>query len=134
MKTLEDVGIDYNNGEYENTMKYPNKSKYKENHIFDEDQTVKWNREEVVRQNELIDLEKKAYSNESNRLNNKLYDDAVNGLMEEYKFNKKQAEKIWNYVYAEKHSHMNDVFYFAGELADIIEEVIKLKNTRGISK
>lgn len=127
MKTLEDVRTDYNNGEYKNTMEYPNKSKYKEDYIFDENKTVKWNREMVIKENEFIDLYKRTYRDESNRLNNKLYEDAVESLMDEYGFNKKQAEKIWGYAYAEKHSYMNDVFSFAEELADIIEEVIKLK-------
>lgn len=127
MKYLEDIKNDYANGEYKNKLEYPTKSKYKEGHIFDENQTVKWNRNMVVRQNELIENDKKVYYTETNRLNKKLHEDAVKAIMNESKFNKAQAEKIWEYAYAEKHSYMNDVFNFVEELINLIEQIIRLK-------
>lgn len=127
MRTLEDVQRDYNNGVYKNKLKYPNKSKFKEDTIFDEDKSVRWNREEAIRQNEKIDQEKKEYQKETNRLENQLQDDAIKALMESYKFNIDQASKIWHYAYSEKHSYMSDVFIYADELANFIEEFNKIK-------
>lgn len=119
----------WDNNEYKNKMDYP-KNKYKEGHIFDENQSVKWNKEEVIRHNELIDIKKKEYQAESNRLNSKLWNDVVEALMEDYNFNKAQAEKIWSFAYAEKHSYMGDTFGYAEELADLVSDIIMLSNVK----
>ncbi|MNV13073.1 hypothetical protein D3C71_1037010 [compost metagenome] len=60
-------------------------------------------------------------------MSNKLEEDVVNALVEEYRFTIAQAEKIYGYAYREKHSCMNDVFYFVTELADLFEELEKAK-------
>ena len=35
-------------------IRFPRRTQYLESHVFDEEKSVRWNREEVVRQNQLI--------------------------------------------------------------------------------
>lgn len=83
----------------------PTYKKYKEGTIFDEDKSVKWNREEVAKRNLLYDDEVKNL----NRQKNQMYTELIN-LIKRYitqatKVSDKQATKIWNYVYEEYHSY-----------------------------
>lgn len=127
--SINNIKDSWNNGDYKNKMEYPDATKFKETHVFDEEKSVKWNKEKVIYENNLINESKRVYQEESNRLNRKLHDDAVNALIDEYSFNKAQAERIWSFAYSEKHSHMNDVFYFVIELADLAEDLITLNKS-----
>jgi len=124
--TIDVIKSNWKSGAYKNKLPYPNKTKYKEWHVFDENKTVKWNKEEVVRQNVIIDEEKEQYQKESNYWQCQLNDDVIKALVNSYDFNKAQAEKIWNFAYNEKHGNMNDVFYYVEEIADFIESVMQL--------
>lgn len=125
-KTLEDIRKDYNDGVYVSKLKYPTAKKFPEGYIFDEDKSVKWNKEEVQRRNQEIADQYSAYRAENARLNNNLGDDVMNALVAEYGFSREQVLKIWGYAYNEKHSVMNDVFNFVTELADFYEEMVRL--------
>lgn len=120
MKTIEDVYVSYNNGDYNSKLGYPKAMRLPENHIFDENQSVKWNREKVQEHNDRIVKEKEAYNEDSNRLAAQLRADAVEALQNEYDLTKKQAELVEAYAYQEKHSYMGDYinsFYDLGPLA-----------------
>ena len=76
------------------------------NHIFDEDQSVKWNREQV-------ELNNKKYQSEVARLNtekNKARDSVYNLIIEKiqyevgHRLSRKKAEAIWNRAYEDGHS------------------------------
>ncbi len=76
------------------------------NHIFDEDQSVKWNREQV-------ELNNKKYQSEVVRLNtekNKARDSVYNLIIEKiqyevgHRLSRKKAEAIWNRAYEDGHS------------------------------
>ena len=54
MKTLYKVQEAYANKEYDVDLDFPRLNRYKEFHVFDEEKSVKWNREEVERQERLI--------------------------------------------------------------------------------
>lgn len=75
-KTIEKIINDYNNGVYtpkDTGKKIP--AKYPTGYIFDEEQSVRWNREELERQNRLIDDEWQILIAEENRLGAMLRDD-----------------------------------------------------------
>lgn len=122
MKSIYHVRIDYENGEYDNKIPYPRKSKLKEDHVFDENKSVKWNREEVVRYNKSVDEERIKYREETNRLSAKLHDDIINALVNEYNFTKNQANKIYDYAYMHWHSCMSDFLNNLEELCELIDE------------
>lgn len=74
--------------------------KYREDHIFDEDKSVKWNREEVVRQNQEQKVLREQASLMRQESNEYFYEELYRYIMEEaiydYRFTKAQAEVIWN--------------------------------------
>lgn len=93
---------------------------FAETHVFDEEQTVKWNREMVEKENqkrvskmqELIST-KNAIEKEQTDL---LYEEVENA----YGIPRKAAEKLWSKAYDDGHS---DGFY---RVLDIFEEYLDL--------
>lgn len=96
------------------------------NHIFDEDQSVKWNREQV-------ELNNKKYQSEVARLNtekNKARDNVLELIYDKiqyevgHRISRKKAQAIWSYAYEKGHA-----FGFTSiqsELSDIIDLAITL--------
>ncbi|MNV70334.1 hypothetical protein D3C71_1632940 [compost metagenome] len=126
-RTIDEIRQAYSKGEYRTRLEYPSIPRFAVGHYFDRDKTVAWNEEEKERRINEAKEKRNQYNAESNRLSSKLENDMVEAIMEEYNFNKAQAEKIYSYAYREKHSCMNDVFYFVTELADFFEELQKMK-------
>lgn len=100
-------------------------SKVSANHIFDEDQSVKWNREQV-------EVNNKEYQNEVARLNtakNKARDSVVELILDKiqsevgHKLSRKKAQAIWSMAYEEGHS-----FGFYG-IINHLSELIDLADT-----
>lgn len=80
-------------------MKYPNTKKYSENHIFDEDKSVKRNKEMVLQKNDEIAKQIKEYKVEKNRLHTLFREDIMKSLVKYYNVNEKIAEVIYNKIY-----------------------------------
>ena len=96
------------------------------NHIFDEDQSVKWNREQV-------ELNNKKYQSEVARLNtekNKARDSVYNLIIEKiqyevgHRLSRKKAEAIWNRAYEDGHSF--GFYEIRCRLSDLIDLAITL--------
>lgn len=124
-KIITDIHKDYNEGVYKNNFPFPERF-LREGTVIDEEQSVKWNREMVVQKNNELKQQREDYDNESARLSEQLHNDMVQAIMEEYDFNEAQASKIYSYAYSEKHSSMSDVFTYAIELSEFIEEFNKI--------
>ena len=99
----EDIIEKINNGDYDikNTL---NKKQYPENYVFDENKSVKWNKEEVVRQNEEI---KKAIKSKFDG-QNQFKRDVIQYILEHQllsgsKLNENQAEKIYRKGWEDGH-------------------------------
>lgn len=109
MRTIENVWEDYRNDKYTYTSVVA-PPKLPENYVFDENRTVKENRQMVEENNEL----RKRIIHENivgqNNLIKKLREEIVEILMNEYKFNKKQAEFIESRCYERNHAFFNDYF------------------------
>lgn len=78
---------------------------YKNGYIFDEDKSVKWNREEVERRNNEYNEELKRLNTEKNAMLLKWIDAVKLYIIEETKVKKTQADKIYNYLYTEYHNY-----------------------------
>lgn len=122
---VEDVQRNYREGLYTNQMEYPNSRKYKENHIFDENESVKWNRKKVIEENEKIEKQREIYGAHTEELNEKFRDDCISALINQFKLNGKQAEIIYGYVYREYHSSIHDMCIYLEEIGSVIVDVIK---------
>ena len=109
-----------------NLPRRSNKKPYASNHIFDEDQSVKWNREEVERQNAAIEREDR-------ELHDAYYDavrnaetDIVRYLVKEYSnISEDKIKKIYQLAY-------RDVFdnnYRMDYTLDYCEEILEIFNS-----
>lgn len=126
-KSLGEIISDFSAGAYNSALPYPT-GKFRENHVFDEEQSIKWNKEEVVRRNNEYEQQRNEYRDDKNRLEKLLKDDMVYNLVYDFDLNQEQAEYTYDIAYAEKHSSMTDVFYYAVELA---EYFVKMKAIEG---
>lgn len=93
--------------------------KVSERHIFDENKSVKWNKEQVQRNNEDYLKEVARLNTEKNKFRDSIYNDIFYTIKCEVGHNLsiKKAEAIWGYVYDLKHS---------SGIADVIEELQSL--------
>lgn len=113
---------------YDSQVKYPS-GKFSENHIFDEDKSVRWNREEVERQNNNRLAQIKAYRESEAQGEKDFRDDVIQYLLENYRINKNQkiAERIFSKAYDDGHSGgYGEVLTHAEEIADLIEDVLAM--------
>jgi hypothetical protein len=80
----------------------PKEHRYSENHIFDEDKSVKWNREEVVRRNEEIRNERNTLQTTRYKAINDAEIEIIKYLCESYPtINENAVKKIYNKTYNE---------------------------------
>lgn len=116
-------------GYYNSTVEYPKSTRYRENHVFNEDKSVKWNREEVVRKNAEIDKLKADYRDSVNAGIEKFENDVIDYLMNNNSFkNKKIAEKIYFKAYESSHSGgLSEVLNKADDLGDFVYDIIEIK-------
>lgn len=124
---IDDISSKYRNGDYDNKMESPySLRKYREDYVFDEDQSVKWNREEVIRKNKKVQDKKDTYKAESSRLQNQLNDDIIKAIMFEYGFNEEQAQIINGHAYDKHHSSgYYEILNCLNEICDIFQRFEK---------
>ena len=107
--------------------------KYKAGHIFDENMSVKWNRDKLEEEN-------KKFQNEVSRLNTaknkallavhelvyqKIQDDVGHNL------SRTAAEKIFNYAYDDKHAYgFYEVRWELERLAELFVEILEMPTSR----
>lgn len=94
---------------------------YKENDILDENKSVKWNREEVLRRNEKMNEEKRRHQElvcqELKKIESFIKDKIMN-----FGFTEEQTEKIFQKAYENAHSNgYREVYEEAMDLSDFIK-------------
>lgn len=104
-----------------------NIKKVKPDHVFDENKSVKWNREQV-------EINNATYRAEVARLNtekNKAREDVVNMIVEKIQsemgtsFSKRKAKAIWEFAYEERHSYgFYDVHAYLFKLIDLAKILV----------
>lgn len=104
----------------------PTRHRLKPDTVIDEDKSVKWNREEVQRQNDLYEQEVKELNSKKNRLRDSLYDEIYEKISYELDIPKDKAKPIWAYAYNEGHSYgVHGVVQLVMELIDLFNDVLK---------
>ena len=103
-----------------------NKKPYASNHIFDEDQSVKWNREEVERQNATIEQEDRELHEAYYKATADAQAQIIKYLVKEYSnISEDKIEKIYQLAY-------RDVFdnnYRMDYTLDYCEEILEIFNS-----
>lgn len=116
-KNITEVKNDFFNGAYDpKPVKYP--ILLKDGYVFDEDKSVKWNREKVEIHNEKLMDEYRALVSANDGLREKLKNDIVDALSDSYNVSKGAVEVAYSYA-------MNEVPNMF-ELIDKVEEVLDL--------
>lgn len=95
------------------------------NYVYDENKSVKWNREHQQELETKYASEIKEYTSKSNAKYKEFYYDVLKVLSEEFRFNAKQAEIIFSRAYDDSHDvGLLGVANRAEDLADMVEDII----------
>lgn len=125
---IRDIKTAYEEGYY--TFKYPDDikakiySKLPETYVFDENFTVKHNRELVEAHNNEIKLLKQKARESQAELDRRLTDDVVAYIKDNYNLNEAQARMVERWTYNEKHSFMFDYFSSIDTFAAFADDLV----------
>lgn len=109
--------------------KKPSERKVSENYVFDENRSVKWNREQVLLHNERCEQAKENWRAERNYLIRKAVDKILEAIQEtsDYNMSKEEAKLIWGWFnqnfWSDDCVSMVYVLYELIELADNLHSV-----------
>ena len=104
-----------------NKYKIPRRTQYSENHVFDDEKSVRWNREEVARQNQLIKDEVAIAIMQRADALNRLDEAVVKYIMGDTNLNEKIAKKV---IEAAKTDHEDNWWDYIDDIAYYTENVI----------
>lgn len=121
-----DIRERYDNGCYRYDINIP--KKVTNDYVFDENLSVKRNREMVAEYNQKIDDMRNEKMYKQAELDNRLNEDVVDYIVDTYDINRAQAYFVEDFCYVEKHSYMGDYFSYIDEVADMVENVLKASN------
>lgn len=113
---IDEIRVNYDKGVY--TYKVDIPKKLKPDHVFDEELSVKRNRELVQEHNDNVDRLWRDKNRIQGELNERLTYDVVVYIMTYYGLTEEQAKIVENFVYQHYHSSMSDYFGYIDTLAD----------------
>lgn len=97
------------------------------NHVFDENQSVKWNRERVEVNNARYQQEVTRLNTEKNKRRDSIMEDIYRAIQAEvgHDLSRKKAIVIWNYAYDKGHScSFYDIMANLREVMELAETLI----------
>lgn len=109
----------------------PNFNKVKENHVFDEDKSVKWNREQVIINNEKYDSEVKRLNTLKNKERDAIYEDIYTYIQQEvgHNLSRNKAKAIFDFVW-DNHKSINEITYDLNEAIGLISNILTPEKER----
>lgn len=129
---ISDIRENYNTGKYSVGYNYPTEfpqeelSKLPLDHVFNEDLSVKRNREMVVEHNDKVEQLRARKRALQADLDRKLTEDVVNYIEENYNLTSAQARIVEMWVYREKHAFMGDYFSSIDTFAEFADDIVNL--------
>ena len=103
------------------------KSLLKDTDFIDENKSVKWNKEQIEKENEKIKLHNEAIKEAKEKGPRIFEDDLKEAIMSEHGLNADQASKVYRKAYEDGHSAGDlEILWNAQELGELAEEVLKL--------
>lgn len=100
----------------------PKKKAYSLNHIFDEEKSVKWNREEVLRVNDEIKEHNTRIREQRFRAITEAHKNIINYLQNEYfTIPRKKIEKLYHHIYGEIFEDAYKIKYVIDEVEEILD-------------
>ena len=113
---IDEIRVNYDKGVYTYKAEIP--KKVKPDHVFDEELSVKRNRELAKEHNDNVAFMRKDKIRIQGELHKQLTCDVVAYIMENYGLTERQAQLVENFTYQEKHSFMSDYFGYIDTFAD----------------
>ena len=105
--------------------------KFPVDHVFDEDKSVKWNREEVERRNQAMHDEWKAALEAKGESYQYLYEEIYRYIMEEsvygIHFTRKEAETIWQQT---NRHHDQEPWNWVDDMAETMRDFIIARESK----
>ena len=98
--------------------------KVKDDHVFDENLSVKRNREMVIEHNNKVDELIAKQRKKQADLNKQLNSDIIEYLIDTYDLTYNQACVVERFTYDEKHSYMYNYFDYLDTFAQFAEELL----------
>jgi len=120
---IDEIIVNYNKGVY--TYKADIPKKVKPDHVFDEELSVKRNRELAQEHNDNVDRLWRDKNRIQHELDERLTYDVVVYMMENYDLTERQAKIVENFVYQHYHSYMSDYFGYIDTFADLANDLVK---------
>lgn len=99
--------------------------------MFDEDKSVKWNKEQAQKNNDDYDNEVKRLNQEKMKRRDEIYAEIYKTIQEEVGFgiSEKKATKIWGYAYDRGHSAgWYEIITNLEEIEELVKFVLDKKN------
>jgi hypothetical protein len=125
---INDIRKLYDEGHY--TYKDPvnrDKMRLPEDYVFDENLSVKRNREMVKEHNDEVEQFKRIKRDRQAELDRQLTEDVVAYIKEYYDLTEAQARLVEMWVYREKHSFMCDYFSNIDTFAEFADDIANVK-------
>lgn len=95
-------------------------------YVFDENLSVKANRELVEEHNNKCDEQRRTRRAVQNSLEKQLRNDVADYIIEAYDLTRGQAELVERFTYSENHSFMCDYFSNIDQIAEFAEELTNI--------
>ncbi len=127
---IDEIRVNYNNGVY--TYKVDIPKKVKSDHVFDEELSVRRNRELAQEHNDNVDRLWRDKNRIQGELNERLTYDVVVYMMENYDLTEQQAKIVENFVYQHYHSSMSDYFGYIDTYADFAFMLVEPKKNEEV--
>lgn len=125
IKSIEEIKQAWNDGEYRCDIEVP--AKVKEGYVFDEELSVRRNRELAIEHNQKVDDLKKQKSEQQVKLHKKLHNDIVDCICLNYNISRSKSEKIKSFVNEHWHANMYDFFYYLDTVSEFVEELLEME-------
>lgn len=119
---IEEIRTKYNKGDYKYTVDIP--AKVPLYHVFDEELSVKRNRELAEDHNAKVDAIVAEKHENQKRLNEQFTYDVIDYLVNNCELNLRQARIIESFTFQEHHAFMSDYFSYIDIYADLAKELL----------
>ena len=128
---INEIRENYNNGKYSIShysefQELIKLTKFPRDHVFDENLSVKRNREMVEEHNDKIEQLRKVKREKQADLDRQLTEDVVAYLIDSYNLTSAQARLVELWAYNEKHHCMHDYFIFVDSLAEFADDLLTI--------
>lgn len=104
MKSVDDIIGAVRNGAYKSKLPFPSTPPWDVDHVFDEEQSVRWNREQAKRLNDARKRQRDDWYADQALCDARFRNDLIAAIAYEYDLNAAQSSVVFDKAYDEGHS------------------------------